>query len=264
MPMARSGEVGIHYEDGGAGEPVVLVPGLGMATPVWADARRRLEPTCRVLTVDPRGSGQSGKPAGPYTGDTVAGDLEAVLDDAGVDAAHVVGMSMGGLVAQSLAVRRPERVRSLVLVSTYAVADEWLRRALGFRRRVIEEMGFSAQFELAVLFVFSPKALRTIPDFVHGLEERIAANPPDEAAYRAQLDFCLAHDETAALPGVRVPTLVVSGAEDALTSRFAGRDLAGLVPGAVYREVPEASHGMVWEEPELFASLVAEHVAGVV
>lgn len=260
MPEVTRGQVSLHYESGGSGATIVLVPGLGMSCGVWADARARLEPSYRVIAVDPRGSGQSAKPPGPYTGADAADDLAAILDAEGVEQAHVVGMSMGGLIAQEVALCHPARVRSLVLVSTYAAADEWFRRAMSFRREVIERIGFAEQFRLAVLFVFSPKAFRTIPDFIAGLERRIAENPPEQEAYVAQLDYCLAHDATSRLGGVRAPTLVLTGSEDFLTSRFQGQQLAELIPGAEYREVPGASHGFVWEEPELFASLVSGFV----
>lgn len=260
MPEAMRGQASLHYESGGNGATIILVPGLGMPCGVWADARTRLEPRYRMIAVDPRGSGQSTKPPGIYSGADGADDLVAILDAEGVEQAHVVGMSMGGLIAQEMALRHPARVRSLVLVSTYAAADEWFRRAMSFRREVIERIGFAEQFRLAVLFVFSPRAFRTIPDFIAGLERRIAENPPDREAYLAQLDYCLSHDSTARLGEVRAPTLVLTGSEDFLTSRFQGRQLAQLIPRAEYREIPEASHGFVWEEPELFASLVTEFV----
>ena len=261
MPEAQGDGARLHYGDGGSGEPVVLIPGLGMADAVWADARRRLEPTHRVITVDPRGSGQSEKPPGPYTGDLVAADLEAVLDATGVGRAHIVGMSMGGMIGQDFALRRPERVASLMLVSTYAAPDAWATRVLEARRELIEKLGFAEQFKLAVHFVFSPKAFRTIPDFIAGLEQRIADNPPDQPAYMSQLEYCLAHDATERLASLEVATLVVTGSDDALTSRIQGQELAALISGARYHEVPETSHGMVWEEPELFAQLIGDFVA---
>ena len=240
----------------------MLVPGLGMAEAVWADARGRLEPEYQVITVDPRGSGRSDKPQGPYRGDLVAADLEAVLDAARVERAHVVGMSMGGMIAQELALRAPERVASLMLVSTYAAPDQWARRVLEARRVLIERLGFAEQFRLAVHFVFSPKAFRTIPEFIAGLERRIAENPPDQEAYLSQLEYCLAHDATDRLGSLDLPTLVATGSDDVLTSRIQGRELAGLIPGARYHEIPETSHGMVWEEPELFARLISDFVSG--
>jgi 3-oxoadipate enol-lactonase len=164
------------------------------------------------------------------------------------------------VIAQEVAIRCPERVKSLLLVSTYAAVDDWSRRVLEMRRSMIERLGLADHFRLSVLFVFSPKAFRTMRDWIAGLEQALAERPPDQAAYLRQLDFCLAHDASQQLAAVSVPTLVLTGAEDILTSRFQGRELAGRIGGAEYREVPEASHGLVWEEPTLFAETVADFV----
>jgi 3-oxoadipate enol-lactonase len=267
MPEALHEGVRLYYEAStpgspGVDEPVVLIPGLGMAAATWRPVREHLQERYRVIAVDPRGSGRSDA-SPPYTGELVADDLAAVLDAANVERAHIVGMSMGGMIAQELALRRPGRVRSLVLISTYAAPDEWAIRALSLRRRVLQVMGFDDQFALAVLLVFSPKTLRTAPDLVAGIEERVRANPPPCDAYLSQLDFCLAHDARQRLPGLVTPTLVLSGQLDVLASPFAARDLAALIPGATYREVPEASHALIWEEPEIVARMVDQFVSGL-
>jgi pimeloyl-ACP methyl ester carboxylesterase len=192
----------------------------------------------------------------------MAEDMAAVLAHAGADgAAHVVGQSMGGMIAQELAIRHPGLVHSMVLMSTYAVADEWSSRVLRARRRILDEMGFGAQVEVGLLFVFSPKALLRIGDVVHRIERGLAERPPDLQGYAAQMDFCLAHDAVDRLGAVHAPTLVLSGAEDTLTSRFAGLDLAAWVPGATFRAVPEASHALLWEEPELVGQIVGDFIS---
>src|SRR6266568_1060117 len=130
MPHALSGDVRIHYTVDGDGPPVLLIPGLGMSAATWTGVGGRLASTHRVIYADPRGSGESDTPDVPYTGEDVAADMVAVLDDAGVQRADVVGMSMGGMIAQHLALEHRDRVRSLTLVSTYAATDEWTRRVL--------------------------------------------------------------------------------------------------------------------------------------
>jgi pimeloyl-ACP methyl ester carboxylesterase len=256
MPQALSGDVRIHYAADGDGDPVLLIPGLGMSASTWSAVGSRLAASHRVLYADPRGSGESDTPDVPYSGELVAADMLAVLDDAGVDGAHVVGMSMGGMIAQHLALAHPERVRTLTLVSTYAATDEWTRRVLDGRRWLIDQGGLPAQFRISIFFVFSPRAFRELPDFIHGLEERLAEHPPDETAYRRQLDFCSSHDLSARLGELRIPTLVVTGGHDFLTSPFQGRELAELVPGARYEEVEGASHALIWERSELIAEML--------
>jgi 3-oxoadipate enol-lactonase len=169
-----------------------------------------------------------------------------------------VGQSMGGMIAQDFALAHPERVSSLTLVSTYATVDDWSRQMLEARRRLIEVGGLPLQFSVSVLLVFSPHAFREIRPFIAGLEERLAANPPDERAYLRQLDYCLAHDASERLGELDVPTLVVAGSHDIITSSIQNRELAGLVPGARYEEFENASHGLIWEQPERFGDLLGE------
>lgn len=252
----------IHYEAEGDGEPVVLLPGLGMTLATWSEVRDRLVAEGhRVVAIDPRGSGASDKPDQPYTGELVAGDVAAVLDDAGVRRAHVVGQSMGGMIAQELALRDPGRVASLVLLSTFAAPDEWARRVLEVRRTAIERLGLAEQFRMSLLFVFSPRAFREMRDWIAGLERRLAEDPPDERAYLRQLDFCARHDARARLSRLTMPTLVVSGEHDVLTSALQGRELAEMVPGAEYRECRGASHGLLWERGQELAESIAAFVA---
>jgi pimeloyl-ACP methyl ester carboxylesterase len=257
MPHAISDGARIHYTVEGEGAPVLLIPGLGMSAATWAAAGGRLARSRRAIYADPRGSGESDTPDQPYTGSLVAADMTAVLDHAGVEQADVVGMSMGGMIAQHLALEQPERVRTLTLVSTYAATDEWTARVLDERRWLIDQGGLAAQFRLSIFFVFSPQAFREMPDFIHGLETRLAAHPPDERAYRRQLEFCRNHDTAVRLGALRMPTLVVVGSHDVLTSPALARELAELVPGARYEEIAGASHGMIWEHSGRIADLLS-------
>jgi pimeloyl-ACP methyl ester carboxylesterase len=257
MPHAISNGARIHYTVEGDGPPVLLIPGLGMSAATWAAVGGKLARSRRAIYADPRGSGESDTPDEPYTGPLVAADMAAVLDDAGVEQADVVGMSMGGMIAQHLAIEQPERVRTLTLVSTYATTDEWTARVLDERRWLIDQGGLAAQFRLSIFFVFSPQAFREMPDFIHGLEARLAEHPPDERAYRRQLEFCRTHDTAARLGGLQMPTMVVVGSHDVLTSPVLARELAELLPGTRYEEIAAASHGMIWEQSERISDLLS-------
>jgi 3-oxoadipate enol-lactonase len=257
MPHAISDGARIHYTVEGEGSPVLLIPGLGMSAATWAAVGGRLARSRRVIYADPRGSGESDTPDHAYTGAVVAADMAAVLDDAGVPQADVVGMSMGGMIAQHLALEQPHRIRTLTLVSTYAATDEWTTRVLDERRWLIDQGGLAAQFRLSIFFVFSPQAFRQMPDFIHGLETRLAEHPPDESAYRRQLEFCRTHDTAARLGGLQIPTMVVVGSHDVLTSPVLGHELAELIPGTRYEEIAGASHGMIWEQSERVADLLS-------
>ena len=260
MPVARNGEVGLYYEEHGAGETIVLVPGLGLTTRAWTGVIAQLSPSYRVVAVDPRGVGRSDKPDVPYTGKTNADDMAAIFDAAGIERAHFVGMSMGGMIGQEFAIHHPGRVKSLVLASTYAATDSWSQRLFEVRKRLIEDVGLLFHFKLSIMFVFSPFAFRTMADQVAAIERGLTENPPDQRAYLRQLQYCMDHDTVDRLSQIRVPTLVTTGLHDILTSPIQGRELAEWIPGAEYVEFPTASHGLIFEDVEGFSQLVRDWV----
>ena len=249
MAFATNGDTRLYYEALGEGDAILLITGLGGASEHWGEDIRDLAATHKLILVDPRGAGRSDKPDVPYTGDLLAEDMRAILDDAGVERAHVVGISMGGMIGQELAIRHPGRVQSLMLVSTYAATDSWSRRIFEIRRLMIDRLGFAEQFRMAMLFVFSPRTFRDMPDVVSQLEEGFAENPPELPAYLRQLQFCTDHDATERLGQITAPTLVVTGADDLLTTTLQGRDLTDLIPQAECREIPDASHLYIYEQP---------------
>lgn len=237
----------------GAGTPVLLVPGLGLTGAAWKPVADRLSGR-PVASVDPLGAGASGTPDVPYEADLLVSGLLATLDELGWDRAHVVGLSMGGMLAQELALAAPERLASLALVSTYGSIDEWSQRLFTIRRRMITERSLAEQFDLSVLTVSSPGAFRTIRPLVDVIEQGFKNAPPVEHAYLRQIDFCLAHDALDRLTTLAVPTLVVAGGRDFLTSVEQGRELAEAIPNARLVEYPGASHALIFEETARFVA----------
>lgn len=255
MPVAMSSGVGIRFEQEGSGEPVLLIPGIGLGIASWADIRKRfVDAGYQVTVIEPRGSGESDKPAGPYTGEAFADDVAAALDAAGVEKAHVVGLSMGGMIAQEVAIRRPDRVRTLVLTATYARTDGWSRRIFELREEIILSLGLAASFKLSFLFVFSPLSFREHRELIESREQSMQA--VDRDAFLEQIRFCLNHDTEQRLGAIRAPTLVISGEFDLLTSSIQNAELAAAIEGARHLVVAGASHGLIWERPEEYA----EHV----
>lgn len=264
MPHTPDPGPRIHYSDrGDGGDAVLFIPGLGMREATWAAHAERIAGSRRALTMDPRGSGDSDTPDSPYTPDTVTADVSAVLDDAGVECVHLVGQSMGGMMAQNFVLRHPARVRSLTLVSSFATTDAWSRDVLAVRRRLIEAGGLELQFAVSIHMVFSPKSFREQREFIASLQRRLASDPPVEHAYLRQIDYVNAHDALPRLHEVDVPTLVVAGGDDVLTSAIQNRELAQAIRGSRYEEFDESSHGLIWEEPERFGRLLEEFLQTV-
>lgn len=263
MPFASNRDCRIHYVVEGAGDAIVLIPGLGGSVQQLAGISQELSRSYQVITVDPRGAGASDKPDHPYDGETLAGDIVAVMDAAGIQTASLVGISFGGMIAQEVALRFPDRVRSLVLASSYAASDGWTERMWRVRSQLIRELGMDAHFSLAVMFLFSPRSFRRDAALVERLETAFRDSPADPTGYTRQLEFCRNFDLLDKLGAVSAPTLVITGAEDILASPILGRELAEAIPGAQYHEEPEAAHLYMLSHPEAFLGTLGEFLTGL-
>jgi 3-oxoadipate enol-lactonase len=251
MSVAPSDGVDLYFERAGAGPPVLLVMGLGMNATGWWRTTPVLARGFTVLSFDNRGVGRSGRPPGPYSIAQMADDAVAVLDAAGVDAAHVYGVSLGGMIAQEIALRRPERVLRLVLAATtpggeHAIAPAAESLAF-FRRR-----GQMPAEEAVWASVPYNYAARTRRDGGQRIAEDIAQRlrfPIEPAPYVAQLAAALGHDAYERLGAVSHPTLVVHGAEDRMVHPDNARLLAERVPSAQLQLWQQTAHLLFTDEP---------------
>ncbi len=262
MPFAEAGPLAIHYDDQGSGPTVALLPGLGLGGAAWEPVAERLRRRgLRTLAIDLRGAGASDAPDEPYDGAELAADVVAVLDHAGIERAAIVGLSLGGAVAQHLVLDAPQRVGALCLVATVACLDAWSRRIMELRVELLERLDMAAQARFGLLTISSPQTLRTHEAVLSALADRLAQLPPErQRAYRRQLDFTLIHDTRSRLADVPAPTLVVAAEHDLLASPLQGRELAALIPGSQYREVAGCSHVLFLEAPEHLAKLIGDFV----
>lgn len=275
MPSLDRGGWLLHYEVAAeAGEdsehnkrpPVLLIQGCGVAGEGWRPQFDALARDHRVAFFDHRGIGKS-ELGGPVTIAEMTNDARAVLDALGWSSAHVVGHSMGGVVAQQLGLDAPERVRSLALLCTFyrgrdgARLTPWLlwislRMRLGpraARRRAFLEMVMPA----ALLTTSDRDAMAAEVGAVFG---RDLADQPGIAMQ--QVRALGAHDASARLDQLSsIPTLVVSATEDRIAPRAQGRALAGAIRGSRYVEIAEAAHGVTIQKADEITELLREHVA---
>jgi 3-oxoadipate enol-lactonase len=254
---ARNGEVELAYELLGDGPPLLLIQGLGYGGRGWGPVLDPLAEDFTVAAFDNRGFGASDAPAGPYSVGELAEDARAVLDAAGFGRAHVVGASLGGMVAQELALAHAERIDRLVLACTTP--------------------GGGASFPMPARTVslmqeapaMPPKiALRKFAENAVGaggsdeLIDRIVAyrtsNPPDLAGWQSQAAAGATHDALDRLEKITAPTLVVHGTDDAVVDPRNADLLAKHIPGARLEYLDGCGHLPFWEEPERFASLIKE------
>ncbi len=250
----------IHYEAFGNpdGEPLLLIQGLGADKRGWILQRRALGARYRCIALDNRGVGHSDKPPGPYDLLDMANDAVAVLDDAGVDRAHVVGASMGGVISQVIGVLHAHRVRSLILACTACRQHPWRRDLLSEWASLAEAEGMGQFVRRNARWLFGPRSLRRVWPLL-GPIGGLALNAAPHA-FVAQVHAILDADEDLRfeLKGITAPTLVLVGSQDILTPRGDSEELASAIPGARMAVVRGAAHGFMFEHASTFNRLVLE------
>ena len=254
MKLTTNG-IEMHLVDTGAGRPLVFLHGLGWDHTLWQSATTRFARSYRVIAGDTRGHGQTDKPAGPYTIATFAEDWHGALAALGVRQACLIGFSQGGMIAQLLALRHPEDVAALCLVSTSCRVDAGVRAKLEERITIARSEGAEAAARAAAASVFSRGYASTHSEAIDRFVAWRAAmdQEPLFEATRAGAGFDVSRD----LARVTVPTVVVYGSEDALTPPAVVKQVAAAVPGSDLVEVPGAGHMIPVEQPERFESIVA-------
>lgn len=258
MPTARRDDLELHYEltaaAGGASAalPVLLVMGLGVSATGWWRTIPVLAEGRPVIAFDNRGVGRSGRPTGPYSTAEMADDAIAVLDAAGIERAHVYGISLGGMIAQEIALRHPERVAGLVLGATISGGEPAVmpdEATLAFFRRRAEMPAFEAVWA-SVPYSYGPVTRREQAQRIaDDLEQRLRF-PIEPEPYSAQLAASLGHDAYERLRQIEAPTLVVHGEEDRMIPPANGSVLAEAIPGARLETWPDAGHIYPTDEPE--------------
>ncbi len=238
--LTRPDGAQIGWYDEGSGTPVLLIMGLAYPAAAWFRQMPVLAEQHRVLSVDNRGAGASaGAPGAPYTVEMMTDDCLAVLDEAGVKDVHVVGVSMGGLMAQELGLSHPDRVRSLTLMATHpgVAHGVWPQEVQDF---LAARMGMPAQErgEFSIPFNFHPMTPRHLVEQDWAAREAGTAGPE---GYAAQGGTAL-WSGFERLPAMGVPTLVVHGAQDRLVVPENGERIAAAVPDAKLVLVEGANH----------------------
>jgi len=253
MPEARASDgTKLYYERTGAGAPVLLVMGLGMNATGWWRTVPVLAEGLEVIAFDNRGAGRSDVPEGPYDADLMADDAMAVLDAAGFERAHVYGISLGGMIAQQIALRHPDRVDRLVLGATTPGGPQHVRSS----DDVLELVGARGTLN-AETAAWASVPINYSRRTREGAGQRIAEDiarrlryPITGRGYNGQLGVAMTFALGDDAARIAAPTLVVHGDEDVLVRPENGELLASLIPGATLRMWPGAAHLYPTDEPE--------------
>jgi pimeloyl-ACP methyl ester carboxylesterase len=255
MPQVDVEGLNINYDVQGDGEPLLLIPYTSADHACYAFQLPAYTEHFSCIAIDLPGSGESDKPAGPYSTDGYADHVAAFLGAIGVDRAHVAGVSLGAAVGVHLAARHPGRVRSLSLHSCWDRSDDYLRIVLEQWRTLASSLPTVADVVVQGIFpwcftpemyVERPELVETLVDFVRGRP----AQPVD--AFVAQIDAAAGHDASAVLGKVDAPTLITFGAHDVVCStRFAAALNSGIA-GSELVVFEHLSHAGLHEDPETF------------
>ena len=259
--FTRSSELRIAYELRGTMHRrpwLVLVQGLGLDRFGWQPVLRKLQRHFRLVLVDNRGSGLSERPPGSFAIADMAGDIVAVLDAAGVRRAHVLGASLGGMVAQELAIDHPERVDGLVLACTtpgWPLAYPMPRASV---RLIAATPGMTAEVALRrhVENALSARTVQHRPELVDRLIELQGSRPADPGTLSAQAAAGARYVGRRRQARILARTLVLHGAADTVVDPRNGKLLADRIPGARLMTFPELGHLLFWEDPNGFAEAV--------
>jgi 3-oxoadipate enol-lactonase len=253
----------IHYRVTGrsSAPPLLMIQGLGMDKHGWDIQRLVFSLRYRVIALDNRGAGRSDKPPGDYDLRQMAADAVAVLDDVDVERAHVIGASMGGAIAQLLAVLWPERVRSLTLVCTSCRNLPWRKELLQSWAWDAQRNGMGTMAGHAARWVIGPRSFRRLVPVVGWLGPLGFGRSSE--AFAGQVKAILAADESLAelLSAISVPTLVVVGNQDILTPRGDSEELAEAIPTAELVVISGAAHGLMIEHATTFNRILAEFLS---
>jgi pimeloyl-ACP methyl ester carboxylesterase len=263
MPFVEGAEARVWWEEHGRGAPLLLIQGLGFPSSMWYRVLPGLAEAHRVLVFDNRGVGRTGVPAGPYPVEAMAGDAARVLDAAGVDRAHVLGISLGGLIAQELALSHTERLESLILAATHPGGPDTVLpppdvlQLLYSRNDLSPEESIRATIPVAYADTTDPALI----------DEDVAArlrDPTSPDGYMNQLLGGMAYPGALArLRDLTVPTLCLHGTEDRLVPPANSETLAGAIPNARLEWVPGAAHMLFTDAPERFVKAIVDFTGAV-
>jgi aminoacrylate hydrolase len=232
MPTAAVAGGEIHYDDVGHGEAVVFASGLNGVGRYWAPQVALFSQHFRVITYDQRGTGGSDRIQREFSVDQMARELVGLMDVLNIERAHVVGMSTGGAIGQTMAIEHPQRLMKLALCSTWTHCDAWFRRLFHARRDLYLQAGPELHAQFHPLFLYSPDYVNAHDAEIEEERKRAPTKSSPVEVSVARIDALLRFDRRAGLPGIKAETLVMGSDSDFITPSYFSEALAQAIPRA--------------------------------
>ena len=262
MPIAAVPYNELHYERAGSGEPLLLIQGMSGTHASWGEPfLASLREHFDVIAFDNRGIGFSEPIDSPFTVAEMAEDTSALLGELEIGSAHVVGISMGGMIAQELALTQPELVRSLTLGCTYCggsgsqlMPEESARKLMEGMASGDRDKAIRASYEVNL----SPSFRADESNFA-AFHEMATSVPAAKQIIELQVQAIFGHDTSGRLGEISAPTLIVHGTADAVLPYPNGKLIASLMPSARLETLEGVGHMFWWEQPEVSADLIRQH-----
>ncbi|HBW19977.1 MAG: alpha/beta fold hydrolase [Streptosporangiaceae bacterium] len=255
MPTVQANGIDVYYEVQGEGEPLVLIPYLAADQACYAFQVAEYAKYFTCFTVDLRGAGLSGKPDGTYTTELLADDVAAFMQAAGIDRAHVSGLSLGAATGMWLAARHPERVRSLSLHSAWPATDPFLRVIVEGWQIMAQALGSVTDMVIKGIFpwCFTPELYAARPEYIDSLADFVRGRPmPPVDAFLRQSGAVLSHDAREALGSIQAPTLITFGQHDVVTSTRFAEPLGSAIRGSELIVFEHCAHAPIYEDVDQF------------
>lgn len=258
--------VKLHYEIHGTGEPLLLIEGLGYASWSWFRQIEVLSDSYSVVSFDNRGVGKSDKPDIPYSIELMADDVALLLESLNIKKAHILGVSMGGYIAQTLAINYPHKVKSLVLGCTSFGGPQSIPLTEEALRSMLKVEGLNAEevIRQGLKVAISPEFVRAYPDVVDQLVAWRLVNPTPRYAWERQFAAARAFNVESQLNKINVPTLVITGSEDIVVPPQNSSMLAERIFGAQLVIIPGGGHLFFIEKAEEFNGTVLEFLKEII
>jgi pimeloyl-ACP methyl ester carboxylesterase len=265
MPRIRAGTISMNYAQEGSGEPLILIPHLAADHACYAFQVADYAKHFTCISVDLRDSGESDKPGGAYTTQTLADDVAALMQAIGLEKAHVSGISLGAAIGMWLGAKYPERVQSLSLHSAWPATDDYIRAVVGGWQVMARALNSATETLVQAIFPWClmPELYAEKPDYVRSLAEFVRSRPAQPVdAFIRQSDAVIGHDAAAQLPRISAPTQITFGRHDVVTSTRFADALSHGIGNSELHVFENCSHAPIFEDAAAFNEATLRFLLG--